>query len=1147
MTFIADFHIHSKYSRATAKTLDLEHIYVAAQIKGITVIGTGDFTHPAWFSEITEKLIPAEPGLYKLKDDLADKCDHEVPDSCKQPVRFILTSEISNIYKKNDKTRKNHNLIFYPDLDSVSQFNKRLGGIGNITSDGRPILGLDAKHLLEIMLEVDDKGFLVPAHIWTPWFSLLGSKSGFNSIEECFEDLSSYIFAAETGLSSDPAMNRRLSALDGITLMSNSDAHSPFNLGREANRFDTELSYFAIKDALKTGNPETFLGTFEFYPEEGKYHFDGHRKCNICYHPKESLKQNGICPVCNKPLTLGVLYRVEELADRKENQKSHGAHDYYSIIPLTDILSDIFLVGPKSKKVTLHFNQAVAELGSEFDILHKRSIADLNAAKIPLLGEAVHRMRTGKIHLSPGYDGEFGKIKIFTAEERDRLMGQKSLFGLSKQNLTPKKTPFNPNLWQTKSSDTTNIAHAPLFHQTPLKENSTSFDVSEDIFTELNDHQKKAVVHDTAPLIISAGPGTGKTKTLTHRIAYLIMERKVAPESILALTFTNKAAEEMKERLMRLLSQTHKLPFVGTFHGFCNDFLSTDLKHKSLPPHTIIDDKVQKRLIKTAIERSEKSNRSNLSVDDVFHYITTAKQFILSSDDELGDTVPQNHLRALVKIYKAYQNLLDFQNLADYEDLIFQTVKRLETDETLNSDLQNRFSHIFVDEYQDLNYGQYRLIKNLRPSGQNLCVIGDPNQAIYGFRGSDPSYFNRFIADFSNAETISLSQNYRSTETILQGSAQIIAAQTTNTHSAEIYSGIKGIDKMGIISSPTEKSEAVAIGKLIEKMVGGIGLHSMDFGLINDLSKTPERSFSDFAVLYRTHNQGRVMADILGKANIPCQIPQKENILLEKGIAELLAIFRLVEGQGSIFDMETVIRLPGSGLGIKTFRTFNDWHFTNRKPLYESLRDIRKIPVKSLSTASQLKLDKWIRQLFQIKDKLKPCSVPEKLEFLSKIPLIKHALDKNPKTKEIFSVLLQWASAHINDSATFCANLNLCHDVDFYDKRVEKVSLLTLHASKGLEFPVVFICGCEEGFIPHGHHHPKTTDDSEERRLFYVAMTRAKEDLYFSWARKRNIYGKTEKRNLSHFVTEIEQKLIRDEATHLPRKKPPGHAQLTLF
>ena len=309
-SYIADLHIHSKFSRATARNLDLEHIYIWAQLKGITVVGTGDFTHPEWYSQITEKLETAEPGLYKLKKDIARSCDEMVPSSCRAPVRFLLSCEISNIYKKKDRTRKNHNLVFFPDLEQVQRFNARLDSIGNIHSDGRPILGLDARDLLEIVLETSDQGFLVPAHIWTPWFSMLGSKSGFDSIEACFDDLSSYIFAAETGLSSDPAMNWRVADLDNITLISNSDAHSPSKLGREANLFKGEMSFYAMRTAMQNGDKKQFAGTFEFYPEEGKYHVDGHRKCSIYFTPAQTQSHLGNCPVCGKALTLGVLHRV---------------------------------------------------------------------------------------------------------------------------------------------------------------------------------------------------------------------------------------------------------------------------------------------------------------------------------------------------------------------------------------------------------------------------------------------------------------------------------------------------------------------------------------------------------------------------------------------------------------------------------------------------------------------------------------------------------------------------------------------------------------------------------------------------------------------------------------------------------------------
>jgi len=422
MRFIADFHIHSHFSRSTAKNLNFENIYIASQLKGITVVGTGDFTHPGWFAEIKEKLIPAEHGLFKLKNNIAKMCDKRVPLSCRGKVRFILVSEISNIYKKNKKTRKNHNLVFLPNLDLAQNFNLKLDKIGNIKSDGRPILGLDARDLLEILLETSDRAFLIPAHIWTPWFSLLGSKSGFDSIEECFEDLSSYIFAVETGLSSDPAMNRKVSFLDGLTLVSNSDAHSPFKIGREANILNTKLSYSSIKKTIKKGDPESFIGTYEFYPEEGKYYIDGHRKCNINFWPEQTRKHNGKCPVCGKPLTLGVLYRVEELSDRPEGEKPEKVLPFFNIIPLTEILSDVLGIGSGSKKVMRNYMTLIEKLGPELTILHDKEKEEINSVGVPLLGEAILRMRQNKIVLSPGYDGVFGKIKIFNHQKRKKTI-----------------------------------------------------------------------------------------------------------------------------------------------------------------------------------------------------------------------------------------------------------------------------------------------------------------------------------------------------------------------------------------------------------------------------------------------------------------------------------------------------------------------------------------------------------------------------------------------------------------------------------------------------------------------------------------------------------------------------------------------------
>ena len=416
MKFYADLHIHSKYSRATSRDCDLENLTYWGRKKGITVIGTGDFTHPAWTSEIKSKLIPAEPGLFKLRNDIEKKISEKLPASCHGTTRFMLSVEISTIYKKGDKTRKIHHLIYTPTIEGAERINKKLGSIGNIRSDGRPILGLDSRHLLEIVLEHGGEGsFLVPAHIWTPWFAVLGSKSGFDRVSDCYADLANHIFAVETGLSSDPKMNWRISSLDKYRLMSNSDAHSPQKLGREACSFETKLDYFEMLNALKTGIG--YAGTVEFFPEEGKYHMDGHRNCGVRLHPKESRKLKGLCPECHKPLTLGVMYRVEELSDREEDEKPKVTDAFQNLIPLPEVLSEIAGVGPSSQSVQIEYEKVLHKLGPELEILRELPLDSIRKSGSEILTEAISRMREGKIRAEGGYDGQYGVIKVFKEGE----------------------------------------------------------------------------------------------------------------------------------------------------------------------------------------------------------------------------------------------------------------------------------------------------------------------------------------------------------------------------------------------------------------------------------------------------------------------------------------------------------------------------------------------------------------------------------------------------------------------------------------------------------------------------------------------------------------------------------------------------------
>ncbi len=415
MRIIADFHIHSKYSRATSKETDLDNLDKWAKIKGIKALGTGDFTHPQWLKEIKDKLEPAEPGLYKRKSE-------------ENGTRFILTAEISSIYSKGGKTRRVHNIIFSPSLEAAEKINVQLGWIGNLKSDGRPILGLDCRDLARIVFNVSPDCVLIPAHAWTPWFSVFGSMSGFDSLEDCFEEFSSKIFAIETGLSSDPAMNWRFSRLDKIALISNSDSHSPRRIGREANVFDCELSYRGIIEAIKSRDPEKFLYTVEFFPEEGKYHYDGHRLCKIRFSPEETKKHKGICPACGRKLTMGVMYRVDELADRPNGFKPEKAVPYKSLVPLEEIIGEAFGLGVVSKKVKEEYKNIIEKFGSEFAVLIDTEMSQLKSGTLPEIAEGISRVREGNLKVEPGFDGEYGKVKIFGEKEREELASQKSLF-----------------------------------------------------------------------------------------------------------------------------------------------------------------------------------------------------------------------------------------------------------------------------------------------------------------------------------------------------------------------------------------------------------------------------------------------------------------------------------------------------------------------------------------------------------------------------------------------------------------------------------------------------------------------------------------------------------------------------------------------
>jgi uncharacterized protein (TIGR00375 family) len=401
LRIIADFHLHSAYSRATSRDMHLPEIARWGRLKGLSLLGTGDFTHPAYFQEIRSQLDETGKGLLRLKGGKAD-----------DPL-FILTAETSHIYTQGGKGRRIHMMIFAPGLAAAEKINLRLGALGNVKSDGRPIFGFSAKDLVKVVLDIEPACLLVPAHVWTPWFSVFGSQSGFGSLEECFEEETAHIFAIETGLSSDPAMNWRWAALDNLTLISNSDAHSPAKIGREANIFETELSYPAVIEAIKQKDPARFPATIEFFPEEGKYHYDGHRSCRVCFSPEQSREENDCCPVCGKKVVIGVMHRVEELADRPPGFRPPGAISAIHLVPLEEIIAAGYGLGIGSKRVRREYLNLLERGGAELEILLDKSAAELTSFMDSRLVEGILRVRQGLVTVNAGYDGVYGRVNLF--------------------------------------------------------------------------------------------------------------------------------------------------------------------------------------------------------------------------------------------------------------------------------------------------------------------------------------------------------------------------------------------------------------------------------------------------------------------------------------------------------------------------------------------------------------------------------------------------------------------------------------------------------------------------------------------------------------------------------------------------------------
>ena len=912
---------------------------------------------------------------------------------------------------------------------------------------------------------MSDNSFFIPAHIWTPWFSVFGSKSGFDSLDECFGDLLSHIHALETGLSSDPPMNRTYSALDNFLLVSNSDAHSPAKLGREANIFDTELDYGKMLEAMIKGNG--FEGTIEFFPEEGKYHFDGHRKCNIRLHPEETRTYNGICPSCGKPLTLGVLHRIDELSDRDIPKLSKA---FYSLIPLTEILSEIFNCGPSTKKVLSIYEDLLVTLGPELQILMDIPVKDIEAAGGILLSKAIDRMRRNKVIRQEGYDGEYGQIHLFDESEISELAGQIALFR-PKKKVTVKHKNKLPSINNQKKVLKT-LAHKRI----PL---------SDPILDPLNPSQREAVLHQERHLLIVAGPGTGKTMTLSHRIAYLIHSEQTVPEQILALTFTNKAVREMRKRIISLLSQESagKL-LVATFHGFCLDVLKKDGQRLNIPlDFTLCSEPDAKIFTQQVISESGKGKRvmSRFFKDLPHMKIATV----------MGDR-HKNSNQELLPFFLKYQQKLRSLGMLDLDDLEVETLRLFQEYPEVCRQYGEKFQNIFVDEYQDTNPIQVELLKALIQAGSDhICVIGDPDQAIYGFRGADVENFYRFDRDFSGSRKIGLSKNYRSTQIILNGSSALLGREKP----LESTTG-KG-EPILHASCRTDAEEAEMIVEQIEIFMGGTSYFSLDSGRVSSHEEGENLSFGDIAVLFRLNSQGDALEKAFKRAGIP-YIRSGEKPLISRYPANIIWRFFLA------------LHNPDNTYYLDTYLDLIDIKSTEGQEFLEQCRSVELITGIIDQAVTLHKLD---------------CSSEDSDRAL------RH--------------LKEMAEPFGADMGSFLDTLSLDRGIDHTGLWGDRAALMSFHAAKGLEWPVVFSTGCEDGLLPcslFGDH-----DEEEEKRLLYVGMTRACRKLILSHVNSRTINGRALNLKPSPFLRLIPQEFCRPIERTKWRRKKKAHKQLTLF
>ncbi len=1088
---LADFHIHSSFSRATSKDLDLSHLELWARRKGLHVVGTGDVTHPGQAERIGEMLEEAEPGLFRLKDAFRLKGEW-LPAGGEGPVRFCLTGEISNIYKRGGRVRKVHNLVFLSGLEALERFRDRLGRLGNLHSDGRPILGLDSRDLLEVLLEADPEGWLVPAHIWTPWFSVLGSKSGFDALEECYGDLSDRIFALETGLSSDPPMNDCLSALDGYRLISCSDAHSAPNLMREATLFDCPLSLPDLRDALEKGDPERYKGTLEFFPEEGKYHLDGHRKCGVRLTPEETRRLGGVCPVCGKAVTVGVLSRVVELADRDREEVGRGRRPFLSLLPLPSLLGSVLRKGPSTKGVQRLYRKMLEDLGPEFQVLTEVPLQEIASSAGPLAAEGIRRARLGEIAWEAGFDGEYGKPILFAPGERERFTGEKALFEFPSGKEEARLLPRGVSL---AAEGEFPLPPPPPGGKGPGK-----------ALPGILDPRQRAVVEaPPGPLLVQAPPGSGKTRTLVARIAARL-ESGIPPERIVVVTFTRKAAGEIRERLAALPGLGGEAARVraGTIHSLCRNLLEEE---GLLAGRRITGRSEAERLLRLSAEECGFPWERD-----------SARAFFLG---RLAGELPGE----MEELGRTYAAALEERGRIDQDGLILETLDLLSSPGAARR-IRRGISFLAVDEYQDVDPAQAALLDRLAGPEGDFTAIGDPDQAIYSFRGGDPSLFFSFPERHPGAPVLRLGVNYRSAPELVQLARPFSSLEVEAGNRAERGRAL-------LYEAPTASAEAEFVAHEIEKLVGGVSLFSLDSGRTGGGGE--EFSFGDIAVLYRARSLEPPLEEALSRLGVPFWKGGASDGKALPALSFLASLFRLLLGEADDLDLSDLFGGAGGAWGWKAAGVVVSASRKRGAPLMEVLSSpglLGGLPPKARKWAVGLAplLPAWERLAGRD---------PAGLVREAALWAGERGLHPGPGWIEVLEDLA--GREGLRGAADLLSRERL---PDLAEKPLDRVFLSTLHGAKGLEFPVVFLVGLEEGILPFRDRETRAAPE-EEKRLFYVGITRAERRLFLSWARRRTVRGRTREGKPSPFLSRLPAGLVEIRSPAPPRKRGPR--QQTLF